>query len=235
MRVFAGPNGSGKSTIFNQISSKFDIGVYINADEIEIKLRTEGYLELNDYLINVNEKTFLNYLKNHTLLAKAKEEGLNIKLNLSENVIHAYSDKISSYEAALISDIIRRELIKSGIKFTYETVMSHQSKIETFELANKNKYKTYLYFICTSSPQINLERVKSRVSLEGHYVPENKIIERYYKSLDLLKLAVSKTYRTYIWDNSGVHSKFILEVFNGVEVRIGTNDVPEWVEKYLLK
>lgn len=34
LRMFAGPNGSGKSTIFNQISSSFDIGIYLNADDL---------------------------------------------------------------------------------------------------------------------------------------------------------------------------------------------------------
>ena len=112
--------------------------------------------------------------------------------------------------------------------------MSHHSKIETFELANKNKFKTYLYFICTSSPQINIERVKSRISLQGHFVPEEKIIERYYKSLNLLRSAVDKAYRTYIWDNSGTTSQFVLEVLNGDDVIVRSDNVPEWVDKYLL-
>ena len=41
MRVFAGPNGSGKTTIFKGILSenKVQLGVYVNADEIEQVLR----------------------------------------------------------------------------------------------------------------------------------------------------------------------------------------------------
>jgi predicted ABC-type ATPase len=37
MRVFAGPNGSGKTTIFKGIlnESKVNLGIYVNADEIE--------------------------------------------------------------------------------------------------------------------------------------------------------------------------------------------------------
>lgn len=41
MRVFAGPNGSGKTTIFKEIlrNSKVNLGVYVNADEIEMQLK----------------------------------------------------------------------------------------------------------------------------------------------------------------------------------------------------
>ena len=41
MRVFAGPNGSGKTTIFKGIlnESKVNLGIYVNADEIEETLR----------------------------------------------------------------------------------------------------------------------------------------------------------------------------------------------------
>lgn len=145
MRVFAGPNGSGKSTIFNQISSDFDIGVYVNSDEIEQQLIKNRFVQLNDFKIKIDRKSFNNYLRKHSLFVKAKEEGFNLELKITQNIIYPISERINSYEAAFISDIIRMELIKSGIKFTYETVMSHHSKIETFELANKNQYKTYLY------------------------------------------------------------------------------------------
>jgi len=41
LRMFAGPNGSGKSTVFKEIRKKHDvdIGVYINADDIEKKIK----------------------------------------------------------------------------------------------------------------------------------------------------------------------------------------------------
>lgn len=40
MRVFAGPNGSGKTTIFKGMLAReaIQLGVYVNADEIELHL-----------------------------------------------------------------------------------------------------------------------------------------------------------------------------------------------------
>jgi len=38
LRIFAGPNGSGKSTLFESLSKKYDVGVFVNADNIEKEL-----------------------------------------------------------------------------------------------------------------------------------------------------------------------------------------------------
>ena len=41
VRMFAGPNGSGKSC-FNHIVDAKWLGVYVNADDIEKELRSNG-------------------------------------------------------------------------------------------------------------------------------------------------------------------------------------------------
>ena len=92
-----------------------------------------------------------------------------------------------------------------------------------------------MYFICTSSPKINIERVNLRIKQGGHPVNEEKIIKRYYRSLTLLREATKKTYRTFVWDNSGEEPKLILEVFKGDKVTYLNKEVPYWVDKYLLK
>ena len=72
------------------------------------------------------------------------------------------------------------------MSFTYETVMSHISKVELLNYAKLKGFRTYLYYIATDDPEINISRVKNRVNLGGHNVPENLIIDRYHRSLDLL-------------------------------------------------
>lgn len=51
MRVFAGPNGSGKTTIFKGILSekKVQLGVYVNADDIESELNKTNELDFSIY------------------------------------------------------------------------------------------------------------------------------------------------------------------------------------------
>lgn len=139
-----------------------------------------------------------------------------------------------SYEAALIADLFRLILVNNGAKITFETVMSHLSKIDFLKKSLNEGYKNYLYYISTESPLINIERVNQRVHLGGHQVEESKIIKRYFKSLELLKSAVDNTYRSFIFDNSKKSPELILEVTNGQIVEYKSNYVPAWIDKYLL-
>lgn len=63
LRVFAGPNGSGKSTLFDSFSKKYKAGVFLNADIIENKLATKGFIDLNEYQLNLTQNDLDNFLK----------------------------------------------------------------------------------------------------------------------------------------------------------------------------
>lgn len=126
-------------------------------------------------------------------------------------------------------------LIKKGSKLAFETIMSHKSKIEILDNAMQHGYKNYLYFICTESPKINIDRVVSRVEKGGHNVNHEDIEKRYYATLSFLRAAVKNSYRSFLYDNSTQQSNLILEVYRGEEVTFHSETVPGWVNKYLLK
>jgi predicted ABC-type ATPase len=86
--------------------------------------------------------------------------------------------------------------------FSFETVMSSPDEVALLEKARSLGYRSYLYFIATEDPQINIARVKSRVHLGGHDVPVDKIVSRYARSLDLLLPAIRQSNRAYLFDNS---------------------------------
>ncbi len=235
MRVFGGPNGSGKTTIIDLIKSSFDVGFYINADDIEKEVSSSGKFDLSNYNLGSMDPTFFDsFVQNHSITRKAISVGYTFDMCLVKDDILVDNPSQVSYEAALIAEFLRQVLLNKGKKMTFETVMSHPSKIDLIKKANQNGYKTYLYFICTSSPELNIERVNLRVKKGGHHVEKSLIVKRYYNSLELLKETVSNTYRTFIWDNSGKQPKLILEVYNGKEVVPKTNQVPHWIHKYLL-
>ena len=192
------------------MDENYDIGYYINADDIEKELKLNGYLDLSPFALKIEDpERFQERIRNHSLTNKAAQNGFNIKLEGLNDQIFCRHQTELSYEAALLSDILREDLIRRGSKLTFESVMSHYSKIEDLKIANKNGYKTYLYFISTSSPEINIDRVNLRVKKGGHPVDNDRIRDRYYKSLNLLKSAVTETYRSFIWDNSGKEPKLI--------------------------
>lgn len=72
LRLFAGPNGSGKSTIKELLPSEW-LGVYVNADDIEKKLRQEGMISLSDYEVDPSQQDWETFVSSSTWLAK---EGL---------------------------------------------------------------------------------------------------------------------------------------------------------------
>jgi len=134
-----------------------------------------------------------------------------------------------------LAEFLRQSLLNKGVSFTFETVMSHTSKISFMKEARFDGFKVYLYFVATEDFKINMSRVNLRVSQDGHPVPSEKIKERYFKSLQNLKQAVKNSDRAFIFDNSGSKPIFIAEITQGSEIQLDNEDVvPNWVSEYLL-
>ncbi|MBA1433559.1 MAG: zeta toxin family protein [Epsilonproteobacteria bacterium] len=234
VRVFAGPNGSGKSTL-NSIISKQLLGVYVNPDEIEKKIKIDGYLHLSDYQVTSDKKELILFFKEHPLLKNSNLDKEIAKLDFFENKIDFSHISVNSYYASVCADFIRHQLVKENISFTFETVMSSSDKVDFLKKAQEAGYRTYLYFIATQDPVINISRVKNRVHLGGHDVPKEKITSRYYRSLELLKDAVKYSNRAYIFDNSSVQRLWIAQIDNGKDFTFKSETIPQWVDKYLLQ
>ncbi len=75
---------------------------------------------------------------------------------------------------------------------------------------------------------INILRVQRRVSLGGHSVPEDKIIARYIRPLDLLVDAIRHTNRAYIFDNSTHQQIWTAEITDGAFLEMKIDRMPTW-------
>ena len=206
LRIFAGPNGSGKSTLFADISGRYSAGYFVNSDNIEGELAKTKFINLDDFGLSLTQKDldlFLGQKDSVTLLNKAKDAGFPIELYIKENVIVDNSKNTHSYEASLISSFIRKNLMINGISFSFETVMSHISKLNEISYANALGYKTYLYFVCLDDPLLNVSRVNDRAGKGGHNVPEDRVLSRYERTLENLLPAMKIAQKAYLMDNSG--------------------------------
>jgi predicted ABC-type ATPase len=76
--------------------------------------------------------------------------------------------------------------------------------------------------------------VNLRTQSGGHSVPTDKIIERYYRSLDYLFDAIQLSDRAYLFDNSGQSRTWIAEVTAGTDIDLKTEYVPGWFIHYVL-
>lgn len=236
--VFAGPNGSGKSTLFEAFSKKHDIGYFINADLIENILKTKRFIDLESFNIKATQaelRSFFNKEEAHSLIKKSTESGYRIDVEIKENLIVNLSKNTHSYESALVAMFLREKLMENGDSFSFETVMSHPSKIKEIEEAQKMGYKTYLYFVCTDTPEINISRIENRIYKGGHPVNNEKVISRYSQTLENLFPAISACDRSYLFDNSGNELSLIAESSNGsIILQTDIQKSPNWFINYVL-
>jgi predicted ABC-type ATPase len=242
LRVFAGPNGSGKSTIKDSLKSSW-LGVYLNADDVEKELRENRAVDLSPFKVAATTEELQAHCRASGHLAKHKaswSEEDTVLLSIADGKLLTYSgrdalpaDKIHSYLAATIVDFIREKLLIQRESFSFETVMSHDSKIEFIRRAQDSGFRTYLYFVATDDPEINVGRVAQRVAQNGHRVEEDLIRKRYGRSLDLLHKAVAVSNRAYIFDNSEEAAVLQLECSDG-EMEVKVSDLRSWVRQALL-
>lgn len=94
------------------------------------------------------------------------------------------------------------QALSAGRNIIYETVFSHPSKLDIIRQALSSGYFVRLFFICTESPRINVERVAERFAKGGHTVPGNKVSERYHRSMLYGAEAMRLVQRGYLYDNS---------------------------------
>lgn len=235
LRMFAGPNGSGKSTIKDILPAAW-LGVYVNADEIEKAMRASGYLDWSAFGLSVDQAELLAFLQRSILLTRAGLQPQVPMLGWQTGRLLLGGVAVNSYWASVLADFIRHKLLAAQVSFTFETVMSSPDKVNFLRKAQQAGYRTYLYFVATEDPDINVARVQYRVQTGGHPVAEDKIRSRYARSLALLPQAVTYADRAYLFDNSGADRVWIAEVAgsaDGPEIVVQTDEMPAWFKTAL--
>lgn len=235
--MFAGPNGSGKSTLKSVLSKEL-LGVYLNPDEIEEDVRRQGFLDLASYGITTTTDQVLSFFRRSSLLISEGFDAAAKQLSFANGRLDFSKVHVNSYFASVASDFLRQKFLERKVSFTFETVMSHPGKVDLLAKAQELGYRTYLYFVATDDPAINISRVRARVKLGGHAVPEDRIEKRYYRSLDLLMRAIRHTNRAYIFDNSRpnptAHHTWLAEITDGRLLEMKTDQVPAWFKRAVL-
>lgn len=230
LRVIAGPNGSGKTTLTDIVKEMVKLGIYVNADEIKLRILDTARLSFSDYNLSVEDSVFFEALRQTTFRAN-QETGYWIFENNGLSFLDI--EKLDDYFIAFLADFIRNSLIEQTDRFSFETVMSHPSKLDFMKQAKDRGFKVYLYFVSLPDPELNLLRVQARVQLGGHDVDSNKVKERYARTMNQLLLAIKIADSAYIFDNSGSKPKMIAQKEAGTLKTLG-DFVPIWYQEYVL-
>ncbi|MBD2550838.1 zeta toxin family protein [Microcystis elabens FACHB-917] len=236
--MFAGPNGSGKSVLKAVLPLPL-LGVYLNPDEIEASIRHHGFLDLAAYGVSTTAAALLPTFTGSELLRSAGLLEPARRLRLAGGRLVFAGVEVNAYFASVVADVLRQHLLERRASFTCETVMSHPGKVALLEQAQRLIYRTYLYFVATDDPEINVSRVRNRVGLGGHPVPEDKIISRYHRSLAHLLEAIKHTNRAYIFDNSTDSADpklaWIAEITDGRRLELKTDRIPAWFNRAVME
>lgn len=110
-------------------------------------------------------------------------------------------------EAAQIAEATRETLLEKNQDFTFETVLSTERNYSLMERAHNKGYRVICIFMLTVNPQINIDRVQSRMAGGGNPAPLEKIAGRYCRALRLFPKLFKICDELYVYDNSADRSE----------------------------
>ncbi len=136
LRIFAGPNGSGKSIMKQQVQrtevrgQKVDLGKYVNADEIAKQLRERGSLNLASFGIRTDARAFKVFAEASGLLrGSLNKRKFDKGYGMEGATFQLLDDGLTEHFAQLIAAYLCDQLVAQKIKFSFETVFSHATRI----------------------------------------------------------------------------------------------------------
>lgn len=162
--------------------------------------------------------------------------------DIAKDLTGTYEERVR--QAQVLADERRKEAISAGRSFSFETVFSHPSKLDDLEAARAAGFQVILFFIGVDGPNVNLERVRTRVALGGHDVPEDRIAARYTRTMSLLIEMVKRVDRAVIFDNTVQSSDPLAFRGRVVAECLASNNrivvkprslVPAWIVRYLIE
>jgi predicted ABC-type ATPase len=115
-----------------------------------------------------------------------------------------------------------------GQSLAIETTLSGSWTLTAMRAALKQGYVVRVVYICVDNPELNIRRVRERVSHGGHDVPDDDVRRPYTRSLANIPEVLKIANRGFVFDNSLNEPRKMLETREGVMVWRAT-DLPSWV------
>ena len=131
-------------------------------------------------------------------------------------------------KAIRFSEYKREKLLERNQPIIVETVLSRSDKLDFVKKAKSKGYEVISVFVGTDSPEINISRVKQRVLQGGHDVPEDRLRERFVRSMNNLEYLSKLSDEIYVYDNS-LKPRLVASKIKNVE--FVAEDAPDWAKK----
>jgi predicted ABC-type ATPase len=131
-------------------------------------------------------------------------------------------------------EVLRRtqQYLRSGENFAIETTLSGTWINRAVDQAITSGFFVRLVYVCLSTPERNVQRVRERVAQGGHSVPDEDVRRRYARSLSNAREVLKVVNEAIFYDNSGPKPKLIFEIRSGHLVH-KASELPEWSRSFL--
>lgn len=150
--------------------------------------------------------------------------------DIAQNHFGNWNSAESILKAAQYATQLRYDCLQKRQDFVFETVFSSSEKLDFLQRAKSEGFFIRFFFVCTSNPLINVQRIAQRYLDGGHEVPMSKVISRFYKSIDNASQAIEFVDRAYVYDNSidNAVPQLLYRTAEGVVVKTYVDNIPLW-------
>ena len=152
--------------------------------------------------------------------------------NIAKEEFGDWNSPEAVMKAAQKATAMRYQCLEAKRDFVFETVFSSDEKVDFVMKAKAEGFFIRFFYVCTNSPEININRIIKRYLNGGHEVPISKIISRYYKSLTNFSRIIPVVDRAYVYDNSeeDMMPQLLIRTVNGKIHKRYVAVMPEWAQ-----
>ena len=144
--------------------------------------------------------------------------------------LSAFDPEGAAFKAGRIMLGRLRELAEAKATFAFETTLASRSFAPWLRLQQERGYRVHLVFLRLPSAEFAIQRVKERVKLGGHFVPDETVKRRYEAGLhNFFRLYQPLADRWTFYDNTSTRMpRLIASGTNRTDRQI--NDLALWEE-----
>jgi len=142
--------------------------------------------------------------------------------------LSAFQPETVAFRAGRIMLDRLRQLANQRVNFAFETTLATRSFAPWIANLRPRGYLFHLLFLWLPNPEVAIERVRQRVLMGGHNVPEETVRRRYHagiRNFFQLYRPLADTWRFY--DNSDTTSPKLIAA-GGSDVEDTINDAQTW-------
>ncbi|SHJ58546.1 Predicted ABC-type ATPase [Desulfatibacillum alkenivorans DSM 16219] len=104
------------------------------------------------------------------------------------------------------------EYARKGVSFSFETALAGKGYARLIPEWRKSGYSVKLFFLSLPTPELAIERVRIRVALDGHSVPEPVVRRRFSAGLKNFEEIYKPIVDAWVlYDNSANYPKMLSE------------------------